>query len=45
MRYFLSPFNTSYPLWFGHKFKTIVKQGYFSGGAGITLSQVFLSAY
>jgi glycoprotein-N-acetylgalactosamine 3-beta-galactosyltransferase len=34
MRYFLSSYNTSEPLWFGHKFKTIVKQGYFSGGAG-----------
>lgn len=35
MRYFLSAYNTSQPLWFGHKFKTIVRQGYFSGGAGI----------
>lgn len=35
LRYFLSSYNTSKPLWFGHKFKTIVKQGYFSGGAGI----------
>ena len=36
MRYFLSSYNSSRPLWFGHKFKTIVKQGYFSGGAGKT---------
>lgn len=34
LRYFLSAFNTSKPLWFGHKFKAIVKKGYFSGGAG-----------
>jgi hypothetical protein len=34
LRYFLSAFNTSQPLWFGHKFKAIVKSGYFSGGAG-----------
>ncbi|KAK4014938.1 glycoprotein-N-acetylgalactosamine 3-beta-galactosyltransferase 1 [Daphnia magna] len=39
MRYFLSAYNTSKPLWFGHKFKTIVKQGYFSGGAGYVLSK------
>jgi glycoprotein-N-acetylgalactosamine 3-beta-galactosyltransferase len=35
LRYFLSPYNTSKPLWFGHKYKTDVKAGYFSGGAGI----------
>ena len=35
MRYFLSAYNTSYPTWFGYKFQAIVKQGYFSGGAGI----------
>lgn len=34
LRYFLSGYNTTEALWFGHKFKTIVKQGYFSGGAG-----------
>ncbi|XP_046454474.1 glycoprotein-N-acetylgalactosamine 3-beta-galactosyltransferase 1-like [Daphnia pulex] len=39
LRYFLSSYNTSKPLWFGHKFKTIVKQGYFSGGAGYVLSK------
>nr|CAH0099549.1 unnamed protein product [Daphnia galeata] len=39
MRYFLSSYNTSKPLWFGHKFKTIVRQGYFSGGAGYVLSK------
>lgn len=39
LRYFLSAFNTSKPLWFGHKFKAIVKSGYFSGGAGYVLSR------
>jgi hypothetical protein len=34
LRYFLSGFNTSKPMWFGHKFKAHVKNGYFSGGAG-----------
>ena len=34
LRYFLSAYNTSDALWFGHKFKAIVKKGYFSGGAG-----------
>ncbi len=37
MRYFLSAFNTSDPMWFGYKFKVIIKQGYFSGGAGISI--------
>lgn len=26
-------------MWFGHKFKTIVENGYFSGGAGYVLSK------
>nr|CAH0107413.1 unnamed protein product [Daphnia galeata] len=39
LRYFLSPYNTSKPLWFGHKYKTDVKAGYFSGGAGYVLSK------
>ncbi|XP_046455009.1 glycoprotein-N-acetylgalactosamine 3-beta-galactosyltransferase 1-like [Daphnia pulex] len=39
LRYFLSAFNTSTPLWFGHKYKVIVKSGYFSGGAGYALSK------
>ncbi|KZS02144.1 Uncharacterized protein APZ42_000934, partial [Daphnia magna] len=39
LRYFLSGFNTSEPLYFGHKFKTIVKNGFFSGGAGYALSK------
>ncbi|XP_057381630.1 glycoprotein-N-acetylgalactosamine 3-beta-galactosyltransferase 1-like [Daphnia carinata] len=39
LRYFLSPYNTSKALWFGHKYKAIVETGYFSGGAGYVLSK------
>ncbi|XP_032783415.2 glycoprotein-N-acetylgalactosamine 3-beta-galactosyltransferase 1 [Daphnia magna] len=39
LRYFLSGFNTLEPLYFGHKFKAIVKNGFFSGGAGYALSK------
>ncbi|XP_046656515.1 glycoprotein-N-acetylgalactosamine 3-beta-galactosyltransferase 1-like isoform X3 [Daphnia pulicaria] len=39
LRYFLTPYNTSKPLWFGHKYKSDVKSGYFSGGAGYVLSK------
>ncbi|XP_052247839.1 glycoprotein-N-acetylgalactosamine 3-beta-galactosyltransferase 1-like isoform X2 [Dreissena polymorpha] len=39
LRYFLSSQNTNEPIYFGHHFKTIVKQGYFSGGAGYVLSK------
>ncbi|CAG5130207.1 unnamed protein product [Candidula unifasciata] len=39
LRYFLSSQNTSEPVYFGHHFKTIVKQGYYSGGGGYVLSK------
>ena len=39
LRYFLSGENTSEPIFFGHHFKTIVKQGYYSGGGGYVLSK------
>ncbi|GFO37039.1 glycoprotein-n-acetylgalactosamine 3-beta-galactosyltransferase 1 [Plakobranchus ocellatus] len=39
LRYFLSEQNTSSPIYFGHHFKTIVKQGYYSGGGGYVLSR------
>ncbi|XP_060592471.1 glycoprotein-N-acetylgalactosamine 3-beta-galactosyltransferase 1-like isoform X2 [Ruditapes philippinarum] len=39
LRYFLSSQNKDDPIYFGHHFKTIVKQGYFSGGAGYVLSK------
>ena len=31
LRYMLSSYNTSEPIYFGSKFKPFVKQGYFSG--------------
>lgn len=40
LRYFLSAFKTTDALWFGHKFKVIVKKGYFSGGAGEIISTI-----
>ena len=39
LRYFLSNQNTSEPVYFGHHFKVIVKQGYYSGGGGYVLSK------
>ena len=38
LRYLLKDYNSSYPLYFGRKFKPYVKQGYMSGGAGYVLS-------
>lgn len=45
LRYFLSAFKTSEPFWFGHKYKTNVTAGFFSGGAGnlVFFSQGLLS--
>lgn len=34
LRYFLSIYNTSDPLYFGHKFKAYIKNGYMQGGSG-----------
>ncbi|XP_041363539.1 glycoprotein-N-acetylgalactosamine 3-beta-galactosyltransferase 1-like [Gigantopelta aegis] len=45
LRYFLSDHNTSQPVYFGHKFKKMVKQGYFSGGAGYVLSRQALKTF
>ncbi|XP_057381452.1 glycoprotein-N-acetylgalactosamine 3-beta-galactosyltransferase 1-like [Daphnia carinata] len=39
LRYFLSAFKTSEPFWFGHKYKTNVTAGFFSGDAGYALSK------
>ena len=41
LRYFLSGFNSSAPLWFGHKYKAFIKNGYFSGGAGKVITFTF----
>ena len=32
LRYMLSPYDASHPLWFGCRFKKFAKQGYMSGG-------------
>lgn len=45
LRYFLSSQNTNEPIYFGHHFKTIVKQGYFSGGGGYVLSKEALRRF
>ncbi|KAK7482749.1 hypothetical protein BaRGS_00026047 [Batillaria attramentaria] len=39
LRYFLSSYNTEKPVYFGHVFKIVTKQGYASGGAGYILSK------
>lgn len=39
LRFFLSHQKSSHPVYFGHHFKMIVKQGYMSGGAGYVLSK------
>ncbi|OWF40668.1 glycoprotein-N-acetylgalactosamine 3-beta-galactosyltransferase 1-like isoform X1 [Mizuhopecten yessoensis] len=39
LRYFLQSYSRDDPVYFGHHFKTIVKQGYYSGGAGYVLSK------
>jgi len=39
LRLLLSEHSPTEPVWFGHKFKPYVKQGYFSGGAGYALSK------
>lgn len=43
LRYLLMNKNTSDPVFFGHKFKPYVDQGYFSGGAGYVLSKEALT--
>ena len=39
LRFLLEDKNSSTPVYFGHKFKPYVEQGYFSGGAGYVLSK------
>ena len=39
LRFFLSHHNPAQLVYFGHKFKLWVKQGYFSGGAGYVISR------
>ena len=43
LRFLLSDYNSSDPIWFGCEFDVIVKEGYMSGGAGYVLSKGYLS--
>jgi len=45
LRYLLSSYNHSEPIWFGFEFKVIVKDGYMSGGAGYVLSKEALRRF
>jgi glycoprotein-N-acetylgalactosamine 3-beta-galactosyltransferase len=45
LRYMLSAYNASDPLYFGCRFKPYVKQGYMSGGAGYVLSRESLKRF
>lgn len=45
LRYFLSGEKNDQPVFFGHHFKTIVKQGYYSGGGGYVLSKEALKRF
>jgi len=45
LRYLLQDKNSSEPMFFGHKFKPFVPQGYFSGGAGYVLSKAALISF
>ncbi|XP_046542310.1 glycoprotein-N-acetylgalactosamine 3-beta-galactosyltransferase 1-B-like [Haliotis rubra] len=45
LRYFMTSQNKSETVFFGHHFKPLVKQGYYSGGAGYVLSKEALRRY
>ena len=45
LRYMLRPYNASDPWYFGSKFKTYVKKGFMSGGAGYVLSKEALHRF
>ena len=45
LRFLLSDYNSSDPIWFGCEFDVIVKEGYMSGGAGYVLSKGYLTVH
>ena len=45
LRYLLSSHEPTEPVFFGHHFKVIVKQGYFSGGGGYVVSKEALKRF
>lgn len=45
LRYMLSAHKPSEPIFFGHAFKVIVTQGYFSGGGGYAVSKEALKRF
>lgn len=45
LRYLLYPYPKDYPIYFGHRFKLFVQQGYMSGGAGYVLSKEALKRF
>lgn len=45
LRYFLSTQNPEEPIYFGHHFNAMAKQGYFSGGSGFVLSKEALRRF
>ncbi|RWS22150.1 glycoprotein-N-acetylgalactosamine 3-beta-galactosyltransferase 1-like protein, partial [Leptotrombidium deliense] len=45
LRYFLMSQNSSEPIYYGCKFKPVVKQGFMSGGAGYVLSKEALRLF
>ncbi len=45
LRYFLSSKNPSDPVYFGHRFKPYVRQGYYSGGGGYVFSREALRRF
>ncbi|KFB34813.1 AGAP009979-PA-like protein [Anopheles sinensis] len=45
LRYMLYSYSPSHPIYFGCRFKMMVKQGYMSGGAGYVLSKEALNRF
>ncbi|KAM9436794.1 glycoprotein-N-acetylgalactosamine 3-beta-galactosyltransferase 1 isoform 2-T3 [Clarias gariepinus] len=45
LRLLLSRYDTNKPIYLGHKFRVLVKQGYMSGGAGYVLSREALKRF